>query len=524
MILYYETTFFGAPKKDMTKEISEIKNDGTNKNLRIPHLILICAGALFLLSGIFQNSIWFDEAYSVSLIKAPFFGMCKTAAEDVHPLLYYIYLKLFSFFPGGIFTLRAASSLPAVISVILGYTHVRRDFGEKTGLFFSLLSFILPFAFKYSTQIRMYTLSSLFFTLALIYAYRFAVYDKAKTKNIILFALFSVAASYTHYFAFAAACFLNLFLIIYLILKIKKDRKSIVFFFVAAIIESLLYIPGIKILLHQIRPSSAAGIKIEWDKVLFDTVAFPFIGDMKEDAAALPNAEYISICVISCILFLCLIAFLTALSLKKKKHASTALACLILYITVIAAALFVSFLKRPIYYERYTVCFISLLIFPASFALGKIKYKALKSGILTILVLVFFARICPMYAQIYSPSNNDMQKHLSANLQSNDIIIFDYITGFNTEVYFPETKKCFYNYRNWDIEDAYKAFRNTKTVREKEEIINFIEENHAERIFVLNKGEAYRLLTGELGYKEKSSVLTEQKYYNYRFEIIILEK
>ena len=84
----------------MTKEITEIKKENTTKNLRILHLILIGAGSVFLLSGIFQNSIWFDEAYSLSLIKAPFSEMCKTAVEDVHPLLYYIYLKLFSFLPG----------------------------------------------------------------------------------------------------------------------------------------------------------------------------------------------------------------------------------------------------------------------------------------------------------------------------------------------------------------------------------------------------------------------------------------
>ena len=129
----------------MTKEITEIKKESTNKKLRILHLILICAGAVFLLSGIFQNSIWFDESYSVSLIRLPFLKMCKVAAEDVHPLLYYIYLKPFSFLPGEFFPLRFASSIPAIILVVLGYTHIKRDFGEKTGFFFSFFSVFLPF-------------------------------------------------------------------------------------------------------------------------------------------------------------------------------------------------------------------------------------------------------------------------------------------------------------------------------------------------------------------------------------------
>ena len=96
----------------------------------------------------------------------------------------------------------------------------------------------------------MYSLAELLFTLSLIYAYRFAVYKENKLKNIVLFSLFSVLSAYTHYFAFAAACFLNFFLIIYLVFKVKEDKKSIVFFCFAAISEITLYIPGIKILLH----------------------------------------------------------------------------------------------------------------------------------------------------------------------------------------------------------------------------------------------------------------------------------
>ena len=54
----------------------------------------------------------------------------------------------------------------SVISIallgILGYTHIRKDFGEKAGAIFSLLTYTLPANIVYASEIRMYGWAMLF--------------------------------------------------------------------------------------------------------------------------------------------------------------------------------------------------------------------------------------------------------------------------------------------------------------------------------------------------------------------------
>ena len=57
---------------------------------------------------------------------------------------------------------------------LLGYTHVRKDLGEKAGIVFSFLAFFLPIMCIYANEVRMYAWTMLFVSLMFIYAYRVA--------------------------------------------------------------------------------------------------------------------------------------------------------------------------------------------------------------------------------------------------------------------------------------------------------------------------------------------------------------
>ena len=63
------------------------------KKLPIWHLIVLFAGAAYLISGCFSNSLWFDESFTVGLMNhTSLFEMIKWSSYDVHPHLYYIIL------------------------------------------------------------------------------------------------------------------------------------------------------------------------------------------------------------------------------------------------------------------------------------------------------------------------------------------------------------------------------------------------------------------------------------------------
>ena len=191
---------------------------------KLAHIILLVLGTAFLASGAFTPVLWFDESYTVGLMNHDFWDMCVIASYDVHPHLYYILLKLVTMVTGNsIVVMRLFSVLGGALIGLLGYTHIRRDFGARVGFWFSFFTFAMPVMFKYALQIRMYTWAALFITLTAIYAWRAAYQPERWKKNWILFAVFSLASAYTHYFGLFSVIVINLFLLAYTL----KNRQHI---------------------------------------------------------------------------------------------------------------------------------------------------------------------------------------------------------------------------------------------------------------------------------------------------------
>lgn len=100
------------------------------------HIAIIIIGIIFNCISIFHPNLWFDEAYSVGLANKSFTDIWKIGGNDVHPILYYwilhiIYLITNSSIEGSIIAYRIFSAVCISILGILGFTHIRKDFGEK---------------------------------------------------------------------------------------------------------------------------------------------------------------------------------------------------------------------------------------------------------------------------------------------------------------------------------------------------------------------------------------------------------
>ena len=103
----------------------------------------------------------------------------------------------------------------------------------------------------------MYSWAFLIITLTAIYAYRFykGLKDKnenGRTKNLVLFGIFSICACYIHYYALITTCLINLLLLIFVIKNRKEEKKALIHFLVVAGVQILLYIPWLMYLLGQI--------------------------------------------------------------------------------------------------------------------------------------------------------------------------------------------------------------------------------------------------------------------------------
>ncbi len=130
-------------------KVTEIPNKEHNlkqeKNLKYIHIAIILLGIIFISIPIFHQNLWFDESYSVGMANKSFADIWSIGSNDVHPVLYYWILHIvYLLFGPNIYIYRILSMIPIAILGILGYTHIRKDFGEKVGLLFSF--FVVFFA------------------------------------------------------------------------------------------------------------------------------------------------------------------------------------------------------------------------------------------------------------------------------------------------------------------------------------------------------------------------------------------
>lgn len=292
-----------------------------NKQLRTAHLLLLCIGGVFLLSCTLHQNLWFDETYSVALARTDFSELIQYASADVHPLFYYILLKLWSVIAGtSILSLRLFSFVGAQALAILGLTHIRRDFGARTGFWYSFIIYTLAAVVRYAGEIRMYTWLPFFATLTAIYAYR--LYQTQKPKDYILFVLMSLCTAYTHYFGLVFVCLVNALLFFSILLGRKKKR----FYLLAALLQLICYIPGFLILQQQLQSvKTGYWIEIQYPQVLFDTLAFFFFGDTPDQNTIFPvlQNQRVFCTIFGGIVFVAVFAGLIGLLIHRKTSKRT---------------------------------------------------------------------------------------------------------------------------------------------------------------------------------------------------------
>lgn len=144
-------------------------------------------GILFLILGIlsffvcllqaFGQDIWFDEVFSVNFIQHSYREIAALTGKDVHPPLYYWYLKLFHDIgkvlvptASSIVLCKLASMLPFVGIFVYTLTAIRKNFGLHIAGLFWFLIMTMPQISNYTVEIRMYSLALFFITAAFVHS------------------------------------------------------------------------------------------------------------------------------------------------------------------------------------------------------------------------------------------------------------------------------------------------------------------------------------------------------------------
>ena len=185
-------------------------------------LLLLCAGVYTF--NITYSDMWTDEAWSKALVGHSFPEMFSLLADDFHPPLYFVLLKLFTSLVGSsVFTVRLFSVIGTLCTLALSYHVGQRVLARKGALYFCAFLMSIPMLAVYSRTGRMYTWGAFFVTGIFFYACLYI--QHTRKKDLVFLALFTCLAAYTHYYTLIAAFWANVFVFVTLLLQRKKAWK-----------------------------------------------------------------------------------------------------------------------------------------------------------------------------------------------------------------------------------------------------------------------------------------------------------
>lgn len=210
--------------------------------------------SLFSLGLIFNNNVWFDEAYTLSLIRHNFSDLISIIKSDMHPPLYFISLKLFSeIFGYSVLATKIFSVIGYIATLLLGCTVIKKYFGSFASIIYMLAVGAIPMSLYFSGQQRSYSWCIFFVALCFIEALLFI--ENNKYNHCFIFVISALFAAYNHIYALLAIGIIFAFVNIYILIKNRKLIKAIILSDILIIIG---YLPWFLPLLFQTKAASGS--------------------------------------------------------------------------------------------------------------------------------------------------------------------------------------------------------------------------------------------------------------------------
>lgn len=484
------------------------KLDNGRNSTSLLFLLIYGIGILFLLLTAFHGNIWFDESYSVGIASKSFSEIWSYGSCDVHPVLYYCALHVLYLVSTGIFSAdidsviliyRIFTVFGVVSLALLGFTHIRKDYGAKVGILYSFVVFSIPYIALMAVEIRMYTWAM--FTVMLCYLYGLRIVRLAKDKSVIplhwwvLFALSSLASAYLHYFAAISVFLVNAFVLIFLLKYQVKEKRNLVYFSISAILQLLAYTPWLLTLLTQISVvSNTYWAKFYVPYTIIELLAYPFVTSPLSFAL---RGEYgLEIQIVSIALIVALITLLVLLIINRPKRAHFASKLgILLYLGVLVIGCIASILMNSlIVYYRYLSVALGPLLLSLALLLSQTKYmNFVKSFCITVLLLAILNQILLInddYSEAnQSPLNEFNNKVAECKIWNNfsDVLVLSSDIGFMgvTSDLYPDIKQTYLDWQpgNWGY--GYKVYEPALTsVKSWDEVL----EGYEGAFIVLGQG------------------------------------
>jgi mannosyltransferase len=215
--------------------------------------IAAATGAGLVLRAVAPEGLWLDEAQAVAIARLPLGEIVGALREDGAPPLYYLVLHgWMAAFGTGDVAVRALSTVLAVAAVPLAWIAGRDLGGRRTAVAATLLVATSPFAIRYATEARMYSMVVTLVLAGIVLVQR-ERRQPGPRWNVVGLALVSGALLLTHYWS----AFVVLAAVVVLLVDGGRARRGSRRAAVALALGGLALLPWVPSLLTQLRRTGA---------------------------------------------------------------------------------------------------------------------------------------------------------------------------------------------------------------------------------------------------------------------------
>ncbi|HET6450369.1 MAG TPA: glycosyltransferase family 39 protein [Spirochaetia bacterium] len=398
--------------------------------------VLVAAAAAIYFIGISHELIWYDESVSVAIANHGFRDILRLLPDENHPPLYFLLLRLSKLvFGNSEWALRLPSAAAAVGLVGLGAGPVRRILGDRGAVAYAVVVLFTPVILIQAHEARMYSLGNLAVTGTVLCGFLAA--RDGRLGDWTAFVLWSLAASYLHYYGLIAAVIAHVYVLGRVLLRNRRQLRSSL---LAAAPTAAGYLPWIAILLGQTRRVNASGFWIPpvSARAILSALLRPFVYRELHPEPLPIVRPWMAVAAL-----LALALIIAGLILARRKKATSEAAfgtmALVTYLGTMAAAIAISLVSVPVFYSRYMVVCTGLIALLVGLGVSQLQRRWVQAGAIVLVAAFNTLTLKDIYTQHFNLPFSQVRQALAAEIKPGDLVITsDCFTVGPVFHYFPQ--------------------------------------------------------------------------------------
>ena len=242
-----------TPESDRAALPGSAETVPTRPGLRIVGIVAVAVVlvAAVVLRFVTRSDLWLDEALSVNIAKLPLSKLHAALKRDGAPPLFYVALHLWiKVFGSSDVAVRALSGVAAVATLPAYWLIGRRLGGKQLALITLLVGATAPFAFRYASEARMYSLVMLLVAWGLLAVW--GALDRPTLPRLAAVTVVGVALLYTHNWSLYLVAVVGLMVLVRALRAQDAETKRASWLVFAALgVAGLGYVPWLPTLAYQ---------------------------------------------------------------------------------------------------------------------------------------------------------------------------------------------------------------------------------------------------------------------------------